>query len=192
MNAMTMLGNGLHDVGHDEDALLVREAELSMDRRLGAPEEDMLIAQGNIACTYENLRRDECALRVRQEVYSGRVRLNGEEQRETLVAAYNYAVSLNHLERFEEAKAVLRNMMPVAPRVLGENHELMLRTRALYAEALYLDEGATLGDLREAATAFEDVVRISRRVLGGSHPVTTEVENDLQKAQAALYARGLP
>ena len=61
-----------------------------------------------------------------------------------------------------------------------------------YAEALYLDEGATLGDLREAATAFEDVVRISRRVLGGSHPVTTEVENDLQKAQAALYARGLP
>ena len=64
--------------------------------------------------------------------------------------------------------------------------------RCLSAETLYFDDGATLDDLREAVTTLEDVVRISRRVLGGSHPVTTEVENDLQKAQAALYARGLP
>jgi hypothetical protein len=76
--------------------------------------------------------------------------------------------------------------------VLGENHELTLRMRCLSAETLYFDDGATLDDLREAVTTLEDVVRISRRVLGGSHPVTTEVENDLQKAQAALYARGLP
>ena len=64
--------------------------------------------------------------------------------------------------------------------------------RRTHAAALYEDDGATLDDLREAVTTLEDVERISRRVLGGSHPVTTEVENDLQKAQDALYARGLP
>ena len=64
--------------------------------------------------------------------------------------------------------------------------------RCLSAETLYFADGAALDDRREAVTTLEDVVRISRRVLGGSHPVTTEVENDLQKAQAALYARGLP
>ncbi len=43
--AMTQLGNGLFDAGHNEDALSVREAELSMKRRLGANEEHMLVAQ---------------------------------------------------------------------------------------------------------------------------------------------------
>ena len=108
------------------------------------------------------------------------------------MAAYNYAVSLNHIERYAEAKSMLRRQIPVVRRVLGENHELALRTRGCYAEALYFDDGATPGDLREAVTTLEDVVRISRRVLGGSHPFTTEVEDDLQRAQAAVYARGLP
>ena len=37
---------------HHEDALSVREAELSMMRRLGASEETLLIIQGNLASTY--------------------------------------------------------------------------------------------------------------------------------------------
>ena len=36
LNAMNLLGNGLSVARHDEDALSVREAELSMERRLGA------------------------------------------------------------------------------------------------------------------------------------------------------------
>ena len=96
------------------------------------------------------------------------------------------------LQRNAEAKSLMRKTIPVARRVLGEGNESMLRTMCIYAEALSKDDGATLDDLREAVTTLEDVERISRRVLGGSHPVTTEVENDLQKAQDALYARGLP
>ena len=42
-SAMTQLGNGLCDAKHYEDALSVREAELSMLLRLGAPEGDMLV-----------------------------------------------------------------------------------------------------------------------------------------------------
>ena len=52
------------------------------------------------------------------------------------------------LERFEEAKSLLRKTMPVARRVLGESHELTLKMRWIYAAALYRDDGATLDDLR--------------------------------------------
>ena len=53
-------------------------------------------------------------------------------------------MSLIGLRRFEEAKSVLRKMMPVARRVLGESHELTLKMSWNYARALYKDEAATL------------------------------------------------
>ena len=93
------------------------------------------------------------------------------------------------LQRFEEAKALLRKTMPVARRVLGESHETTLRMRWTYAAALYKDPAATLDDLGEAVTTLEDVARIARRVLGGAHPLTTEIEDALQDARAALRAR---
>ena len=57
---------------------------------------------------------------------------------------------------------------------------------------LYYDPGATLDDLREAVTTFEDVEPIARRVLGGAHPLTTEIQLQLQEARAALRARETP
>ena len=132
------------------------EAELSMLRRLGGSEENILVAQNNLANTYEKLGRVEEALRMRQEVYSGRLKLNGEEHEMTLKEANNYASTLVSLERFEEAKSVLRKTMPVARRVLGESNDLTLKMRWNYAKALYKDPGATLDDLREAVTTLED------------------------------------
>ena len=41
----------------------------------------------------------------------------------------NYASTLKKLERFEEAKSVLRKTTRVARRVLGENHEFTLKMR---------------------------------------------------------------
>ena len=55
--------------------------------------------------------------------------------------------------------------------------------------ALCEDAGATLADLREAVTTLEDTERIARRVLGGAHPTTESIEDDLQGARAALGAR---
>ena len=90
--------------------------------------------------------------------------------------------------RFEETKALVRKMMPVARRVLGEKHNLMLMMRWAYANALYKDDAATLDDLCEAVTTLEDAERISRRVFGGSHPMTTAIEGDLQCARLVLNA----
>jgi len=57
---------------------------------------------------------------------------------------------------------------------------------------LYNDTGATLDDLREAVTTFEDAGRIARRVLGGAHPLTLVIEENLRNARAALRARETP
>ena len=134
---MTVLGNGLYEANHDEDALTVRETKLSMELRLGAPEENILVAQSNLANTYQVLGRREEALQLKRDVYSGRLKLSGEEHRNTLIAASNYAKSLVRLERFKEAKSLLRKTMPVARRVLGESHELTLKMRWHYARAIY-------------------------------------------------------
>ena len=120
------------------------------------------------------------------------MKLLGEEHHNTLLAANNYAISILHLGRFGEAKSLLRKTMPVARRVLGENHETALSMGKTYAMALFLDNKATLDDLREAVTTLEDVERTARRVFGGSHPLVLEIEPDLQIARAALHARENP
>ena len=79
--------------------------------------------------------------------------------------------------------------MPVARRVLGKNHEIALRMRWGYAEALYMDDGATLDDLHKAVTTLEDTARIARRVFGGAHPTAVGLDKALRDARAALRAR---
>ena len=52
--------------------------------------------------------------------------------------------------------------MPIARRVLGKNNELTLRLRKVYARALYEDDGATLGDLREAVKTLVETIEKSK------------------------------
>ena len=148
--------------------------------------------QTNLANTYDELGRDEEALSMRLEVYSGRLKSNGEEDERTLISANNYAGSLNGLKRFEEAKALLRKMLPVARRVLGNNDQVTLMMGGCYAEALCRDPAATLDDLREGVTTIEENLRIARRVLGGAHPATAGIESDLRSARAVLHACETP
>ena len=189
---MKMLGNGLAAVEHDEDALCVREAELSMLQRLCAQESDILAAQANLANTYAALGRFEQELRLRQDVYYGRVKLDGEENATTLRAANNYAASLVDMKRLKEAKSLIRRTLPAVRRVFSDNDGTTLRMRKNYARTLYEDTGATLDDLREAVASLEDVGRIARRVLGGAHPFTKRLaEFELRDARAVLQAATL-
>ena len=87
---------------------------------------------------------------------------------------------------------MLRKTLPVARRVLGENHENTLRARGAYAMALYRDAGATLDDLREAVTTIEELARIARRAFGGGHPNVAGIGHQLREARAALRARETP
>ena len=86
----------------------------------------------------------------------------------------------------------MRKTMPVARRVHGEDHDSTLKSRWIYARALCKDPASTLDDLREAVSTLEDAGRIGRRVLGGAHPMTARIEDNLQDARAALRARDTP
>ena len=68
---------------------------------------------------------------LRRDVYSGRLKLHGEEHENTLISALNYSAAFGVLKRFEEAKSLMLKMMPVARRVFGGNHELMLMMRRI-------------------------------------------------------------
>ena len=65
------------------------------------------------------------------------------------------------------------------------SHELRLQRR-------HKDDGATLDDLREAVETFADAERIARRVMGGAHPLTTDIELSLRDARAALRTLWCP
>jgi len=186
---MTNLGNGLRSAERYEEAMSVQEARLSLMRRNGASEEDMLVVQSNLAGTYRMLNRDEDVLSTMRDVYHGYLKLFGEQNRQTLMVANNYAVSLGDLRRFKEAKSLLQKTMPVAQRVLGESDRIALQMRKIYAEVLCNDTDATLDDLRKAVTTFVELERTARRVLGNSHPNTALVGRNLLEARAELRRR---
>ena len=189
ISTMGLLGNGLHESHHLEDALSVRETNLSMLRRIGASQELLLTAQNNLAISYEYIGRREQALLMRRDVYSGWLKLRGEGSRDALMSANNYASCLVKLKRFEEAKALILKVTPVARRVLGESSEITLAMRLSWAEALCSTAGATLDDLREAVTMFEEIEQTARRVFGGAHPFTAGVGRDLRTSRAVLADR---
>ena len=190
--AMRVLGNGLVDAKQNADALSVEEAILSMLRRVGAPEEAILSSQGNLASIYLQVGRDEEALQIQRDVYYGYLKLKGEEHEETIRAAYNYANALLASQRYGEVKSLMRKLMPMTRRVLGESNDVTLGIRALYGLALRMDKDATLDDLREAVTTFEELEQTTRRVLGGTHPFVEDIGISLRNARAALAARETP
>ena len=188
LSATTLLGNGLYDSDRSGEALSVREAKCATLRRVGVSERAMLGPQGNLASSYEGQGMHEAAARLQQDVYAGYLRIHGEEYKDTLAVASNYASFLKRRNRFEEAQSVLRKMMPVARRVLGERDETTLKMKRIYAEALYLDERATIGDLREAIDTLAETEGTARCVLGSAHPLTLSIADCLRESRAELGA----
>ena len=132
------------------------------------------------------LGRVEDALRINRDVYSGYVKLKGEEHGDTCAAAYNCASALSALKRFDEIKALLPRAIPAARSTLGESHELTLSMRGIHAKSLYEDDRATLDELREAVETLEETAKIIRQVFGGAHPLTVGVKKALRESREEL------
>ena len=146
----------------------------------------MLIAQTNLAGTYHELGRLDEAVPLQRDVYFGWLKLCGEENENTLLAANNYAMTLLDLERFKEAKRILRRMVPVAGRVLGTENELSLSLREDLSRAT-LDGDSSAEEKREALRMLEDVAGTMRRVFGPAHPDTLFTQRKLK-----IYRRKFP
>ena len=106
-----------------------------------------------------------------------------------LQAANNYGATLISLQRYKEAKSLLRKTIPIARRVLGEGNQLSLGMRLNYAARVLCHDGATLENLREAMTTLEEMEPTARRVLGSAHPFVANIEVALRQVRAALRAR---
>ena len=102
------------------------------------------------------------------------------------VVANNYAESLIQLQRFQEAKRVLRKVIPVAQRLLGTVHACTVSLREDLALATLQDGNSTLGEKREALRTLEDTLGVMRRVLGPQHPETQRVQHNLEVYREAF------
>ena len=123
---------------------------------------------------------------MRGDIYSKRLKLDGEEHPSTLSAANNYAMLLITLRRFKEAKRLLRKVIPVARRVLGNEHNLTLSLCEDLSRATLLDGDSSAEEVREAVRALEDTLGVWRRVLGPQHPNTQRVQQNLEAYREAF------
>ena len=93
--------------------------------------------------------------------------------------------SLIEAKLFEEARALVRDYIPVARRTLGTDHELTFELRTNSARAIYRDTNSSR-DVHEAVAILEDVFRTTRRVFGLQHPIFAEYRQDLENARMRL------
>ena len=192
--AMGQLANGLSCAELFADAMHVRETELAMLRRQGMTDAPCFLnVQCNLANTYQKLGRYAECLKMQRLNFALSLRVYGREEEETLTTVTNLVAVLLDWDgsgpgRFDEAKSLLSQSLPVARRVLGESHRITLISRLSYEEARYLDPSATLDDNREAVVALEEVARDARRVLGAAHPIVEQMERALQNARRVLHA----
>jgi len=185
---MTILGNGLSEAEHYDDAVAVYEAELATEERLGGKEEgETLITRGNLAICYYNLGQLDEALSMQREVYAGRqsmseyfLRLGNQG-----IAVCNLTEYLVAAREFEEAQSLAREELPAIIDRHGPDGSLTLEVRAWYARALFRADGASEDDVAEALTILEDVLRRSKRVLGDSHPDTERARKFLEEVGSA-------
>ena len=89
-------------------------------------------------------------------------------------------------ELFEEARALVRDYIPVARRTLGDEHKFTLDFRSLYACAISRDTNSSRADVHEVVAILEDVVRTTRRVYGVQHPFFATYRGDLEGARMRL------
>ena len=99
-------------------------------------------------------------------------------------------MALLTLQRFEEAKKVLRKVVPVAQRVLGTEHDITLSLREDLSRAT-LDGGSSANEKRQALRTLEEVAGVMRRVLGPAHPETLHAQEELGIYRQKLSVEGV-
>ena len=190
--AMSVLGNGLRDHGKRyQDALDVYENNLAKEIRLGLDVSDTL---SSMAICFNMLGRADEALELERRIYRTQLKRDPRlTDRNTFLAGNNLAGSLVRGKLYAEARGLLKTIIPTARRSLGDDHPITLNLRGSSAQAIYMDERAASDEknLVDAVATCEDCVRISRRVMGPTHPKHLNFQDDLRRARAVLaLARG--
>ena len=186
------VGNGLM-TDHPDEALVTYQAAVAVYKRFHPGSlslKPILVCQNNIAGCLSSFGRHAQAVAIFREVYEKRLATFGDSDPDTITSMLNLSVTLvRWAEReekpdwFAEAKSLTRGQIPVAQQALGPTHEITLRIRATYADAIRCDmENCSREEMMEAASVLTDVSRTASRVLGAEHPFTGEVESIIRES----------
>ena len=147
--AMDVLGSSILD-SRPAEAVQVLEASLTLTRRhFPHATEAIGAAEINVASTLQSLGRWDEALVLKREIYARRVTRLGVSHEDTILSGCNLALSLCKLELWEECKPFARDqVLPVARRSLGADHDLTLKLNHNLATALTQDPNRTRDDPR--------------------------------------------
>ena len=159
---------------------------VTASRRSSSVEENVLCVKNNISNCHADLGREDEALAPAPAPVPDPL----EHTESTLVSAANLAVSLHAFHRFAECRSFALERIVDAERVLGAEHNLTVGFRKIYAVALCSNPEATQSDTQLAIETLEGCVRMSRRVMGKTHPRTLEAERLLGRAREQLAAYG--
>jgi eukaryotic-like serine/threonine-protein kinase len=209
------LGMDYHDQGDYAKAkpLLIRAFEVS---RLHWGDEDprTLNVMSGLGQLYGSQQEYDEAEPLLVKALQGRRRVLGDEHPSTLFIVHNLATLYQQQGRaildgraqpsdaqkaaieYAKAEPLFDNVVQISRRVLGEEHPSTL-TYVNNLAMLYQDQGRALlfgraqpsdaqkaaGQYAKAEPLFDNVVQVSRRVLGEEHPSTLTYINNL----AALY-----
>ena len=145
-----------------------------------------------MAICYNMLGRADEALELERRLYRTHLKRDPRlSSPDTILAGSNLAGSLVKGKSYAEAKALLKTIIPTARRSLGDDQPLTLNLRGSWAQAIYMDERASNEERADAVATCEDCVRISRRVMGPTHPKHLCWVDELRRARAVLaLARG--
>ena len=132
------VGNALRENGQAEDALPVCEAALALNRRYWSHDEGAVIgAQANLASCLDDMGQHNKALVLKREIYTRTVAACGGSDENSLMAGSNLAISLGMAGLLDQSKTLVRDqLLPVARRSLGSDHDVTLRLSQSLATAL--------------------------------------------------------
>ena len=159
-----------------------------MTRRMYPFNELVLIPiQSNIACTLLRLDRSAEALEIMRGNHASESAIHGRAHPNTLCGALNLASSLHRTKRHVEARDFIRENLPIVDGELGQDSEFAIKFRLILSQALWQNDDASLGDVKEAGEILEDICPRIRRVFGATHPITLGAASDLR-----VYKKYLP
>ncbi|PVF99230.1 TPR-like protein [Serendipita vermifera] len=172
-------GSVFEEVGEGKLAASHMERCIEIWRRsLNGDAEVISDAMELLALSYSRMGKEECALRLREEVVTRERRLLGDNHLKTLQAIGNLAASYWRLERNEESLKLDEEVLEKRRELLGDNHLKTLETMNQLVGSY-----SKLGRNNEALPLMEEVMKKRTKLLGDSHPYTLQAIGNL----AVLY-----
>jgi tetratricopeptide (TPR) repeat protein len=171
LKAMESLAGPLHETGHPEEALEIRENVLLLRRKVLGPEHpDTLGAMTGLANSLADTVRKDDARTMREEVLALTQKILGSEHPDTLAAMHNLAMNLPR----EEELAMQEEVLALRYKVLGREHPdtsgTMINLANSYAKSERLDEAIEL---------LEEALALCLRILGPEHQHTLSAMSNL-------------